>query len=220
MSFSSPTNAFQRGVRNAPRPARPAGGALRPLLHLSVLALAALTGGTALAADDTLREVGPWLISPSSDKRGCFITRTFPAPRATTVQFGLDVDGSNRLTVLNPNWSVREKERLKLDFRLSKAAFPRHVAIGIAAQGKRGFVTTFGAPFPRDFATSRFLHIKRGDVPVEEISLDGSGAAVAALRECVAQYRDRGEQAAPAKQVKGRIPLDPFATETERESRK
>jgi len=228
MDFRSRTDAFRRDVRDARRQSRPAADTvhhsapryLRPLLHLSALAVATLAAAGAVAADYSAREVGEWLVSPSSDERGCFITRTYPGPRATTLQFGLDVDGSNRLTILNPNWSIRERERLKLDFRLSKASFPRHLAIGIAAQGKKGFVTTFGTSFPADFAASRFLHVRRGKVPVEEIDLDGSGAAVAALRDCVKHYRGASVPAKSAKEDAGRIPLDPFAVNTDRESRK
>ena len=121
------------------------------------------------------------------------------------------MDGGNRLTLLNANWSIRARERLKLDFRLSNVAFPRHLAIGIVAEGKKGFVTSFGAAFPRYLATSASIHIRRGAVPVEELSLDGSGPAIAALRSCVDQHRpSRATRRTPRQDV-GRIPLDPFA---------
>ncbi|WP_028965867.1 hypothetical protein [Sphingomonas phyllosphaerae] len=171
------------------------------------------------AADYATREVGAWVVSPSSDQKGCFLTRTYPEPRGTTLQFGLDIDGSNRLTLLNPNWSIRAREQLRLDFRLSNSAFPRHLAIGIATAGQRGFVTNFGATFPRNFASSDSLRVRRGDVPVEELKLDGSGAAIAELRKCV----DRQRAPAVAKSTRdpeGRIPLDPFANDRRRDSRK
>ncbi len=191
----------------------------RALFQLPALVVAALAPGTPAGAQDyATRDVGAWLVSPSSDRQGCFLTRTYPAPRDTTVQFGLDVDGANRLTVLSPNWSIRAKERLRLDFRLAKASFPRHTAIGIAAEGKRGFVTTFGAAFPDHLAASPFLHIRRGDVPVEELSLDGSGAAIGELRACVARYR--AAPVPPRATTKGdrrRIPLDPFAKRDSRQ---
>lgn len=180
------------------------------------VAAALLASTAATAQDDAVRDVGGgWTLSPSSDGKGCFVTRAYPAPRETVLQLGLDTDGSNRLTLLNANWSIRARERLKLDFRLSNAAFPRHDAIGIVAEGRRGFVTTFGATFPRNLATSAFLHVRRGTVRVEELSLAGSGTAIAALRTCV--ERRRTAPAAASKPGRGTsgIPLDPFAARTE-----
>jgi hypothetical protein len=192
----------------------------RPLIHLSALAAVMFFGTQAVAADYATRDVGPWVVSASSDQQGCFLTRTYPSPRATTVQFGLDVDGSNRLTILNANWSIEEKEQLRLDFRLSRAAFPRHLAVGIAAEGKKGFVTSFGASFPNIFAASEFLRVSRGGVPVEDLRLDGSGAATVELRKCV--DRHRGAQAADGtvEEDVSKIPLDPFSVKARRESRK
>ena len=70
-------------------------------------------------------------------------------------------------------------------------------------------VTSFEAKFPAYFASSRTLHIARGKVPVERLDLDGSGAAVAELRRCVAAQRDDGRA---ARRPRGDdIPRDPFA---------
>jgi hypothetical protein len=192
-----------------------------PLLAIRSLAGAlglAFAASVATAADYATRDVGPWVVASSSDGQGCFLTRTYPSPRATTVQFGLDIDGSNRLTLLNANWSIEDRERLRLTFRFSDAAFPRHLAVGIASEGKKGFVTSFGATFPRTFATSNILHVKRGDVPVEELALDGSGAAVAELNRCVDRHRATATPR-PVSRDKGRIPVDPFAAKGKRDSR-
>lgn len=189
------------------------------MLRRSVLAASLLFATPSTAKDYATRDVGAWSVSASSDKQGCFLTRTYQGPRETTLLFGLDVDGSNRLTILNANWSVREKEQLRLNFRLSSASFPRHLAVGIAANGKKGFVTSFGASFHGTFAASKFLHITRGDVPVEELALDGSGAAVAELRKCVDSYRGT-PAGGSTKADTGRIPLDPFAIEIGRKRKK
>ena len=185
------------------------------MLCVSIGAIGVPAHGQGYAA----RDVGAWTVSASSDGQGCFLTRTYQGPRETTVLLGLDVDGSNRLTVLNANWSVREKERLKLTFRFSKAAFPAHLAIGLAADGKRGFVSSFGSSFPATFAASGFLHITRGTVRVEELDLGGSGAAVAELRRCVDRIRG-GASAGSARRDTSRIPTDPFADDSPRKSRK
>lgn len=212
-------SVFLQSIRQAGRPI----GVLirrRSLLLLPVAGAALSVSGAAGAQEYATRDVGAWVVAPSSDRNGCFLTRSYGGARQTTLLFGLDTDGSNRLTLLNPNWSIREKEQLRLTYRFSNASFPKRAAIGIAANGKKGFVTSFGDTFPRTMATSTFLHVRRGDVPVEELTLDGSGAAVAELRKCVDVYR-----AAPAKVTKGtkdseRIPLDPFASGQRRDSKR
>lgn len=200
--------------------ARSCAMARRMLVALPTVAAALLTATPSAAAGYATRDVGDWVVSASSDGQGCFITRTYPNPRATTVQFGLDVDGSNRLTLLNANWSIKDREPLKLTFRLSKASFPRHAAIGIVADGKRGFVSSFGASFARDLAASRTLQVRRGEVIVEDLALDGSGAAIAEMRSCVDRFRDAPKAARAPETGSDGIPLDPFAAQPRRESRK
>jgi hypothetical protein len=190
------------------------------MLQLSVLAATMLVSGAPADANYPTRDVGSWVVSASSDKQGCFLTRNYQGRRATTLQFGLDVDGSHRLTILNANWSVGEKEQLRLNFRLSNAFFPRHLAIGIAAEGKKGFVTSFGAAFPGNFAASEFIHIARGDVPVDDLDLGGSGAAIAELRRCVDHYRSGRAVGPSVDEDARRIPIDPFARQSKSTSKK
>lgn len=187
---------------------------------LLIFAVGLLAGARASAQDYTIREVGGWTVTASQDGKGCFLTRAYEGPGETTLLLGLDTDGSNRLSLLNANWSIEEKDRESLDFRLSNASVPRHLAIGIASDGKQGFVTSFGAPFPATFAASMFLHVFRGDVPVEKLSLRGSGAAVAELRRCVAFHRGKRATGARGDDRTGDVPIDPFAREAKRKSRK
>lgn len=140
--------------------------------------------------------------------------------RRTTLLLGLDIDGTNRLSVLNANWSIKSKQRLKLNFRLSNSSYPAHFAIGIVSEGKQGFVTSFGAKFPSYFAASRTLQISRGDVPVERLSLDGGEAAVAELGNCLDAQQGKPAAAAGEKARSGDIPKDPFASAPARESKK
>jgi len=196
---------------------------IRAALRIALVAAGILSGTPSSAAREyRAQDVGGWTVSASQDQQGCFVTRMYQGPGGTTLLLGLDTDGSNRLSVLNANWSIREKERLRLNFRLSKSSFPKHLAIGIASDGKRGFVTSFGETFPASFAASRFLHISRGDVPVEQLDLEGSGMAVAELRKCVDLYRGRPAAKARAngRAADSRIPLDPFAPNAARKARR
>jgi hypothetical protein len=172
--------------------------------------LVSLASGPALAQEYPSRAVGGWTVAASKDAQGCFLTRTFAGPGNTTLLLGIDVDKANHLSVLNDNWSIKPKEKWKLTFRMSKGGYPNHAVVGMASGGQNGFVTSFDDKFPGHFAASTALHIYRGDVPVEQLSLSGSGAAVAELRRCVALHATKSTGAG-TKGPSGRIPRDPFA---------
>jgi hypothetical protein len=89
----------------------------------------------------------------------------------------------------------------------------------MASDGKRGFVTNFDAKFPGHFAASKAIQIYRGKVPVEQLALDGSGAAVAELRRCVGLHATTRATGTREKARSGRIPRDPFAPDAGRRSR-
>jgi hypothetical protein len=165
----------------------------------------------ASARDYAPREVGDWTVAASKDGKGCFLTRDYARNGGTTLLLGLDIDGTNRLSVLNPNWSIKPKDRLKLNFRLSNSSYPAHFAVGMASDGKQGFVTSFGAKFPSLFAASKLLEISRGDVPVERMSLDGGEAALSALKKCVDDQRASAAEGGNGKTPADDIPKDPFA---------
>ena len=197
---------------------------VRPVVRATVrstfsafaVAIGIFASAHAAARDYASRDVGGWTVAASKDGKGCFLTKAYDRTGETTLLLGLEIDGTNHLTVLNVNWSIKPKDRLELTFRLSNSSFPRHFAVGIASGGKQGFVTSFGEKFPSHFAASKALHIFRGEVPVERLSLDGSGAAVAELRNCVDALRATPTVAAGEQEPSDSIPKDPFAPTSER----
>ncbi|MGW8135809.1 hypothetical protein [Sphingomonas zeae] len=181
---------------------------------LSLLCLAAMqasTGAAAAEKDALPRKVGDWTLAISEDGGGCFLTRIYDRPGDTTLLLGLDRDGSNHLTVLNANWSIKPRERLALDFKLTNGGYPKHFAVGLSSDDKQGFVTSFEKPFPTYLARSQTLNIARGDVPVERLSLAGSGAAIAALRDCVSARKAEPIKGTRSDDGADGIPRDPFA---------
>ena len=172
----------------------------------------------AFGQDYALRKVGAWTVAASRDQKGCFLSRTYDGAGETTLLLGLDIDGGNHLSVLNENWSIKPKDSEKLTFRLSNGGYPKQPVVGMASGEKRGFVTNFEPKFITYFGTSRTLHIDRGAVPVEQLSLDGSGAAVAELRRCVALYKAKGATGARETGRSDKIPRDPFAPDAKRKS--
>lgn len=189
---------------------------VRLTLGLVIFAAGISASAETSAQEYRLRQVGGWTVAASQDRKGCFLTRVYEHAGETTLLLGLDIDRSNRLSVLNSNWSIKEKSKQRLDFRLSNASFPKHLAVGIASDEKRGFVAGFGEEFPANFAASTFLHIFRGDVPVEKLDLRGSGVAVAELRRCVDLYRRKPAVAASGSDRLRDIPIDPFAPDAGR----
>lgn len=200
--------------------------ALRPVALALAFVTAVFVSDHAAARDSASRDVGDWTVTVSKDGKGCFLTREYERSGGTTLLLGLDVDGANRLSVLNANWSIKPEERLKLNFRLSNSSYPAHFAIGIVSEGKQGFVTSFGAKFPSYLAASKTLAISRGDVPVERLDLDDVDAAVARLGKCVDRQRETPSSVA-SQGIAGRgtvrsddIPTDPFAPASTRKAKK
>lgn len=197
--------------------ARQFGGLIRPRFRTIVPPVfIAFACATSLSASNPVsarkpasRSVGEWTVVTSKDGEGCFLTRDYK--RGTTLLLGLDIDGTNRLSVLNPNWSIKPKDQLTLNFRLSNSSYPAHFAVGIVSEGKQGFVTSFGAKFPSYFSASGTLQISRGDVPVERLSLDGAAPAVVALTNCVDDQRAKPAIAPEEDTQSDDIPKDPFA---------
>jgi len=193
---------------------------VRPAFFALVCATGLSASGHASARKDAPQTVRGWTVTASKDGKGCFLTREYERNGGTTLLLGLDLDGTNRLVVLNANWSIKPKDQLTLDFRLSNSSYPAHFAVGMASEGKQGFVTSFGAKFPSYFAASKILHISRGDVPVERLDLDGGDAAVAELRNCVADLQADPAAAQGGKADTDDIPSDPFAPAPRRDPRK
>jgi len=217
MLMVAPQRPIERAGPNARArlPASP-----RPVFFALACAASLAASDHLSARDYSSRTIGDWTVVASKDGKGCFLTREYERDGETTLLLGLDIDGTNRLSVLNANWSIKPEDRLKLNFRPSNSSYPAHFAVGIISEGKQGFVTSFGAKFPSYFAASRTLDVSRGDVPVERLSLDGADAAVAELRKCVDDQREKPAAAAGGKAHSDDIPKDPFAPAPARDSGK
>jgi hypothetical protein len=184
------------------------------VLAAAVTGFISLASAAAVAREYALRNVGDWTVTASKDGKGCFLTREYEPNGGTTLLLGVDTDGTNRLSLLNPNWSIKPEDKLKLNFRLSNSSYPAHFAVGIASDGKRGFVTSFGTKFPSLFATSKTLDVSRGDVPVERLDLGDAKAAIRQLGKCVDEQRDAPADTETGTARSDGIPKDPFAPTT------
>ena len=190
----------------------------RPTFLPFALSAGLLVSAHASAQEYSARDVGDWTVAASKDKGGCFLSRTYDGTGRTMLLLGLNIDGGNHLSILNDNWSIKPRDRLKLSFRLSSGGYSNQLVVGMESEGKRGFVTNFETKFPDYFAASKALHIYRGEVPVEQLSLDGSGAAVAELRRCVGIVSAKPSAGGREKGRSAAIPKDPFAPDAGRSS--
>lgn len=187
----------------------PLKGSYRHLRHVFLVVVTVALNGVAYDRNNMPDSDQGWTVSGSKDQKGCFATKEFDHPGKTTLLLGIDIDGTNRLTILNENWSIKPRETLELDFRLTGVSFPRHFAVGIASGQKKGFAASFGSRFPTLFASSKSLHVYRGRVPVEQLDLVGSGAAITNLRTCVDAQR-KGPVTGKVDKGRPSIPRDPF----------
>ncbi len=198
---------------------------LRNIVGRAAVILLAVGAGPTLAAQASpdayaVRSLGDWTLAPSSDAPGCFMTRDYAGAGGTTLLFGLDADGQNHLSVLNDNWSIKPKERLTLDFRLSNGRYLKQTAIGMTSDRKRGFVTRLPTKFTADLATSKFLNIDRGDIPVARLTLDGSAPAITELKRCIAAVSAPPSAATAGGNDDQTVPKDPFSRGSNKRSHK
>ena len=130
---------------------------------------------------------------------------------ATNLLLSLDIEGANSLMVDNYNWSTKDDEEYDIDYYLTAGVYDKHASRGYEHKGRHGFVTYFEAKFLTYFAASKSLDIRRGDVVVDELSLSGSGAAIAEMRRCVGLLKAKADAEAREKAKWAHIPKDPFA---------
>lgn len=164
-------------------------------------------------------EVGGW--SSTRDEPGaCIATFEYEGPGSTKTTLvrraNADQQALVYLTVVNHEWSAKEKETYQLQYVVGDSVYERN-AVGIKNDYiYKGFLTGFPADeFLNAYAKASFLHIYLGDTVVDKLSLTGSTAGVALLNRCWSWLLDT-ERAAQAERdrYKG-IPRDPFAKDGE-----
>lgn len=167
----------------------------------------AATAGTAQARD--WPSAGGWDISELSE--GCGMSMEYEGEGGTTLFLLLDADRDVFLAVTNSNWSAQEGEAYDLSYNLNGTSYGGGKSIGTKLAYRPGFLTKMEPDFLTHFAAGRSLHIYRGDVRVDQLSLSGSAAGMGVLRRCVASVKARLDAEAREKARFAHIPKDPFA---------
>lgn len=157
-------------------------------------------------------EVEGWHVGAT--EHGCGISRVFEEGRhPTDLKMLLFADGRSALVLKNEGWSVKTGTKGTLDVVLDGQVFSGPAA----ASSDHAVMMIPNDAMLHAFGMAKFLTAFWNEKPIENMPLDGSGAALAKARECNAGVRRAKEQAAAERRRLDRreqkIATDPFVTE-------
>jgi TonB family protein len=153
-----------------------------------------------------------WTIADVED--GCGMMMDYAGEGSTDLYFIEDVDGHSTMIVRNYGWSAKDGETYPLTFWLDRTSFQGEVTGLKAVDGKAGFGIKGNASFRAAFAAASALTITRGETVVDDLSLKGSSAALAAVSRCLTRVKRKLAAEAREKARFAHITKDPFASST------
>jgi TonB family protein len=155
-------------------------------------------------------DAGGWSIGETDDS--CAIFDSFEGKGETELFVFLYLDGSVGTSITNTGWSPTEGQKYEMSWVLNGQSYSgTNVGTGGKYAYRKGFVAKFDASFADDFARGSSLRIYRGDVLVDQLSLDGTAAAVAMARRCLTHIRELQAADERERQRFSHIADDPFA---------
>lgn len=162
-----------------------------------------------------------WQVTGNESDNTCFFGREFEGPGETHMGVSVDAkDSSVSIWVLNDNWSLKEGDGIKvaLDLRGTPNSYSGS-GMPFTSGGKSGFGMNFKSmEVLSDVAAANGAHFYKIDgegesekyTLIDKLNLDGTGAAVAALRRCFAHQKGLIAAAEREKKRWKDIPADPF----------
>lgn len=175
----------------------------------AILAATSLLVSTQAMAAEYQGEFGGWDVFKGDED--CGASMEFEGPGATHLTIIREVDDATYAVINNLDWSARKGADYEVTFALNGTAYTGK-AIGTSDNGIRtGFIARFEPGFVDDFAKGSGLRVFLGEQRIDDLSLAGTAAAMAAVSRCLAKVR--AEKAAEARE-KARwadLPKDPFA---------
>lgn len=182
---------------------------MKPLIFLSALTLSA----GPLSAQELYGEFGGWVVLKFEDN--CALQMQFEGPGETIFSLRLDADGDQLALIRNRNWSAKKGERYEVSYLLNGFKYEA-LAIGVSdSVYGSGFVSKLAPKFAADFAAGTSLYVYLGEQQIDELSLEGTAAAVAATRSCLEKVEKELAEAAKEKARFAHLPEDPFAKAVE-----
>lgn len=127
-------------------------------------------------------------------------------------------DGDSTASLTNTAWNASKGEKYELSWDVNGNRYIGS-AMGLGEQyfARKGFAGKFDAEFVNDVAAGSSLHVYRGDVVVDRLSLEGSGAAVSVASRCGQTVRANIAAVEREKQRFAHIADEPFAGEATKE---
>lgn len=180
------------------------------MMKVGGVLLAAAMMASAPAAAKNWPSAGGFDIAENDDF--CLLASEYSGPGDTTLSVALKRDGSVMLMVLNYNWSAKQGEKYEdISVIVNDAQYKGGFAIGTEIDGRKGFVVKANDAFLTDFVKSTYLHVYKGDAIIDRLTLDGSAAAVAMVKRCVAHVDSLRKAEEREKKKYEDLPTDPFA---------
>ena len=159
-------------------------------------------------------EAGGWTVAEADDS--CGMHDSFEGKGDTELTVVLNLDGSVGAMVTNTGWSAVEGAKYEMSWELDGQQYDgTSIGYGGRYAYRKGFIAKFAPSFLDDFARGSSLRILRGEIVVDHLSLDGSAAAVAMAKRCVAHLQSIKTAAEKERQRLAHIVDDPFAGDTE-----
>ncbi|MBL4716958.1 MAG: energy transducer TonB [Erythrobacter sp.] len=174
-----------------------------------VLAAISASVSSPAAASDIVGEYGGWTVFESDDS--CGLMMEFEGPGSTLFTLFKSVDGEISAMISNLEWSAQEGQKYEVTYSLNGKSYSGAV-IGTRISGRGGFLGKFSEKFGTDFAQGTTLHVYLGKQRIDQLSLDGTSVAIAAVNRCLPRVRAKIDAEAGEEARYEHLPRDPFAS--------
>lgn len=155
-------------------------------------------------------ETAGWVIFEGDDY--CGAQMEYEGKGATTLTVSFSVDGGVVVLLTNSGWSAVKDRPYEITWVLNGYEYSgRSLGIGEKYASQKGFGSKFGSDFIADFVKSSSLHVYRGDTLIDQLSLEGSGAATSISLKCLQSIKNRLDEQERERRRFSHIPDDPFA---------
>lgn len=161
------------------------------------------------AQAEYIGDAGGWEIYLYEDS--CGAVSEFEGPGDTIAVLLKHTDGDVVFQITNHNWTAREGEKYEVAYSLNGFRYSGS-AVGTKSGARSGFASPFGPDFAEDFAKGSSLHVYLGDQRIDQLSLEGTATAVAAVDQCLTKVRATVAAAERERQRYAHLPKDPFSS--------
>lgn len=155
-------------------------------------------------------DAGGWVITEVEN--GCGVFQEFEGKGDTQLLVVVNLDGTAAAMMTNTGWSAIKDGKYELSWHLNGSTY-KGTAIGTGESyaSRKGFIGLFGVDFVDDFARGSSLRVFRDDVTVDNLSLNGTAAAVAMAKRCLAHLQSVRNAEERERKRFAHIADDPFA---------